>query len=345
LPLPSAFGNAFYKRGHQVSAIDFSSSEISPPQLPLEKIYPRELFINALKETDVHIFWGSQGIKSIGKQILLGHFDKKTILASYIWDLKTLPNLKMKLSGLATNMASRFARVLVVMTTEQMNSARVGLSSNIPIVKFTCGIDTKFYQETIDFSDVPENQKKIVESLLKEPYIIMLGDQQRCNDHIISILKNSNLRLVRVGQSFAKKTKYFRNTLEKDGLTDRCFFFEKISYPFLRFLLRNAAVYAGLVDSTWQPAGWTVACEAVASGLPIVLYDGLVARELSLLGAAEFLRVVPMGNIKIFQRELELLVAKGTTIEQSEKTKDFAATHLNLELTGDSFAKQVEQFF
>jgi hypothetical protein len=347
LPLPYAFGNAFYQRGHQLCAINSSSSQISVDcQLPFEKIYSQDLFITALQETDINIFWASQGIKAIAQQLFLNPFCKKTILASYIWNTINLSGFKKKQLGLATNIASHLARALIVMTTEQANLARVQLHHNVPIIKFTCGIDTKFYQETITFTDVPENNKKIVESLLNRPYVIMPGDEQRCNDHALEILKNSDLRLVRIAQyTKSQDAQWFKEEIIKNNLSKRCFFFEKISYPFLRFLLRNAAVYAGLVDSTWQPAGWTVACEAVASGLPIVLYDGLVARELSLLGAAEFLRVVPMGNIKIFQRELEFLVAEGTTIEQSEKTKDFAATHLNLELTGDSFAKQVEQFF
>jgi hypothetical protein len=170
----------------------------------------------------------------------------------------------------------------------------------------------------------------------------MLGDEQRLNSHALEILTQSNLRLVRISQySKDKEAKWFRQEINNRRLNERCFFFERISYPFLRFLLHHACAYAGLVDSTWQPAGWTVACEALASGLPIVLYKGLVSNELNYLGASRFLHSVPNGDTKAFQIELESLVSQQVSSKINQEIQNFAAMHLDLEKTGASFVKEI----
>jgi hypothetical protein len=77
-----------------------------------------------------------------------------------------------------------------------------------------------------------------------------------------------------------------------------------------------------------NPAGWTSACEALASGTPVVLYEGLTARELRKLGAAdELVRTVPTGNYQAFSR---YCLADGA--------RAFAAERLNMETTGATFA-------
>src|SRR5205807_1131498 len=96
------------------------------------------------------------------------------------------------------------------------------------------------------------------------------------------------LRVARVPQEAATASWYRRKIAER-GLADRLFVFEHVSYRTLRHLLQKATAYVGLVDSTWQPAGWTVLCESLASGTPAIVYDGPTAREMRCLGARDYL--------------------------------------------------------
>ncbi|MBO1059648.1 MAG: hypothetical protein HEQ14_01565 [Aphanizomenon flos-aquae CP01] len=347
LPLPYGFGAGFYQNGHHLSAVDFSSSRTETNNQNLFKsIHKEQNIVKALGSVDAALLWASEGIKATFKQAWLQPPRRKVILASYVWNLDTLPNIRLRRLGIATHWAALFAKALVVMTSEQKQMARQMLPAYLPVIKFTCGIDTKFYRSQSDWVDVPESERKTVENLLRSPYVIMPGDEQRCHSHALEILTHSNLRLVRISQySKDKDAKWFRQEIYNRGLTERCFFFERISYPFLRFLLHHASVYAGLVDSTWQPAGWTVACEALASGLPIVLYQGLVSNELSSLGAGQFLHSIPMGDTRAFQIELESLVSQPKIYEINREIQNFAAKNLDLEKTGELFVKEIAHIF
>ena len=99
--------------------------------------------------------------------------------------------------------------------------------------------------------------------------------------------------------------------------------------------------YAGLVNSTWQPAGWTVACEALASGLPIVLYKGLVSNELNSLGCCQFLHSISMGDTQAFKIKLESLVSQQKSSIITQEIQNFAAKNLDLEKTAESFIKEI----
>jgi glycosyltransferase involved in cell wall biosynthesis len=85
-----------------------------------------------------------------------------------------------------------------------------------------------------------------------------------------------------------------------------------------------------------------VTCEALATGLPVVLYEGLVSRELKFLGASEFLQTVPMGEIDLFKKKLEFFIANPVNSQQKKKIQEFANQQLNLEKTGVRFAQDIE---
>jgi glycosyltransferase involved in cell wall biosynthesis len=345
LPLPYAFGAAFHKSNHQVSAIDFKDRQQSgESQNFFQHIYSAQQLSNAIDSTDFAILWARQGINAAFKEILLPPSQRRVLLASYVWDLSTLKSFKQKILGLSTYGAAHFSRALVVMTQEQNQQARESLPAYVPIINFTCGIDTQFYRIPSCFSDVPENYRAIVDSLLEHPYIIMPGDEQRCNQDALDIVANSDLRLVRIAQySTPAKSQWIREQVETLNIKDRCFFFERISYPFLRFLLQHASAYAGLVDSTWQPAGWTVACEALASGLPIVVYEGLTSRELQFLNADPYLSSIAVGDKRQFKNALENHCSKKRAVQNKEEIQEFAKRTLDLEITSSFWVKQVEE--
>ena len=112
----------------------------------------------------------------------------------------------------------------------------------------------------------------------------------------------------------------------------------------MRFLIQHAVVYAGLVNSTWQPAGWTVACESLASGLPIVVYDGLVSRELIRIGACDtFMRSVSMNDIYSLKEALQYFVNIEDRHEVSKSAQCFAAESLDFGQTSLDFVMNIEK--
>ena len=345
LPLPYAFGGAFVKRGHKLSAINVSTSPcIEEPFYPFEAVYPIQDLSRAMKAVDLVALWGGHGISAVLKQIFLAPPCKCVVLNSYVWKVDRFSTLRNRKLGIATQLAARFAKAVVVMTGEQAEMAGAALSGKVPVIYLRCGIDTAFYGVNSNLTDVPENYRGVIEKLLVEPYIILPGDELRFNQDALDLVTASGISLVRISQYSKDEMVKMQKEIRRRGIEDRFFIFEKISYPFMRFLLQHATLYVGLVNSEWQPAGWTVACEALASGVPVVAYEGLVTRELVNLGAPEeSLRGVPMGDIRSFQKMLEAAVSNHPAPQLSKTSKDFAALNLNLEITGDRFVQQVEQ--
>lgn len=344
LPLPYAFGAAFLKRGHKLSAIDVCSlAKRDAPSAPFERIYHLNEIITAMKSVNVVSFWGGLGVRAIFKQLLLPRPHKRVLLNTYVWKPDTFPSWKSNRLDLATRMAARFAKGVVVMTHEQAARAREDLPDRVPVFNMRCGIDTSFYRAPSSFTNVPENYREVAEKLLAKPYMILPGDELRFNHDALDLVTEGGISLVRISQYSNDDMLNMQKEIRRRGIEDRFFIFEKISYSFMRFLLQHAAVYAGLVNSEWQPAGWTVACEALASGLPIVLYEGLVSRELARLGATEdILKSVPMRDTRTFQEMLEDAVRNHHNPHVSQETSTFSAENLNLEMTGEEFVRQVE---
>jgi len=338
LPLPYTFSEAFHYRNHKIFAIVSSNESIpTEPVSPFERIYPQNELLHALRNTDLALFWGGRGFPAILRQVLLSHPRRRVIFCSYIWQLSKLPSLKTKLSGITARICANFSKGLVVMTDEQLVLAKQVLPSSIPVIRFICGIDTCFYKIKANYSDIPQIHRPSVDKLLAKPYVIMLGDQQRCNEDTLKLVKHSDINLVRVCRE--KKTMlWFNKSIQRHKLNDRLFIFRDISHVFLRFLLQHASAYWGLVDSSWQPAGWTAACEALASGLPVVIYEGLVSRELTRLGGGgKILQHIPSKDIKSFQSKLESM-----RHEISKNARDFAANNLDIEKTSTDFVRQIE---
>jgi glycosyltransferase involved in cell wall biosynthesis len=345
LPLPYAFGAAFIKKGHKVSAINLSgTSTVEQPPYPFESVYHAHDLARAMKQVDVASLWGGYGISAVLRQYLLLPIRRRVILNSYVWQVESTSTLRSKKLGLSTRVAAHFAKALVVMTDEQAEMARRMLGKNVPVIKYTCGIDTAYYRSASDISDVPEVSRGVVMKLLSQPYVVMPGDELRLDQDALEMVTKSDLRLVRISQYSQGKQELLRREAKERGINDRLITFENISYPFLRFLLQHAVAYAGMVDSTWQPAGWSVACEAMASGLPIVLYEGLVSRELKKLSLGnDFVHSIPMKDIRAFQYALQDLVHDGYQSTRAVSIQRFAGEKLDCEHTSVDFVNDIEQ--
>jgi len=346
LPLPYAFGAALVNGGHKLSAINLAGGvDERVSCAPFERIYRSNEMSIAMRAVDVVSLWGSFGISAVLRQAVLPKRRRQVLLNSYVWQPARGQSFLAARLRIATHIAARFGRGVVLMTEEQVQYARAKLPMEVPVVALRCGIDTAYYAKVPSLSDVPDEHRRSVERLLKAPYVIMPGDELRLNEDALAVVEHTNLHLVRISQYSSKsRTDILKQQVATRGLSDRVTVFEKISYPFLRFLLHNAACYAGLVDSSWQPAGWTVACEALASGLPIVLYEGLVSRELHGLGISKSLvRTAPMRDLPAFQRILVDTVSSHPDPKLSAEARCVAARFLNLEITGPHFVRKLEE--
>ena len=191
LPIPYAFGGAFVRREHKLSAINMSSSTpADEPLYPFEAVYSAQELLRAMKHVDVAALWGGHGVSAILRQFLLAPPCKRLVLNSYVWQLDSLPTLRSKMIGISTRLAAHFAKAVVVMTAEQAKMARKSLSGKVPVITFRCGIDTAFNRTSSSFADVPEKYREIVDRLLVKPYVIMPGNMLRSNRDILDIVTN-----------------------------------------------------------------------------------------------------------------------------------------------------------
>jgi glycosyltransferase involved in cell wall biosynthesis len=341
LPLPYAFGAACSSAGFTLSALDFSGLMGRGADLgPFRALYPRHEIDRALAETDLAVFWGGDGMRQSLRQALRPMDQRQIAFLTYGWHEKGVFTLSRRANLLATRFAARFARCVVAMTAEQARDARQSLPSQVGVVPLSVGIDTRYYAHHAKLADVPTEHRATVERLLQKPYVILPGDELRLNVDALDVIEATGLRLVRVSQyGYKSGTNGLKEEIVRRGLSERVVVFERISYAFLRVLLQNAAAYAGFVDATWQPAGWTVVCESLASGLPVVMYDGYVARELVTLGIpSELCRIVPIGDRAAFGRELITLAKAAERDRLALLARRFAAEHIDLEKTGPVFA-------
>lgn len=344
LPLPYAFGAAFLQAGHSLAALDLSSKAGQSDIAPFTSLYHKDDVVEALNSVDIAGLWGSYALKTIFRQAITPGARKRNILYFTYVLAPERPGSKQRIHDWCLTALAGAIRGLVVMTCEQSLKAQAMLDGKTPVIRMRCGIDTAFYREGPQALDVPEIHRASVEKLLSEPYVIMPGDELRFNDDAIRFVEQSGIRLVRVSQYGHKSgTDKLKRGVAERGLGERLMVFEKIDYSFLRFLLRHASAYAGLVDSSWQPAGWTVACEALSSGLPMVLYEGLTSREMAETGVSDQLvQSVAIGDVASFTEKLALLVASGSRGELSGQAMTFAAEHLDFGITAPAFVSEIQ---
>jgi glycosyltransferase involved in cell wall biosynthesis len=341
LPLPYVFGAACSGMGFTLSGLDFSGSAARSADLgPFRAVYSPDHIDRALANANLAIFWGSDGVRQSLREALHPMRQRRIAFLTYGWREKGAFTASRRANLLTTRCAARFARCVIAMTTEQVADTRRSLPSRVSVVPLTVGIDTRFYAHPAQLADVPAKHRATMERLLQKPYVILPGDELRLNTDALDVLEKTGLRLVRISQyEYKSGTNMLRDEIVRRGLSERVEVFERISYTFLRVLLQHAAAYSGFVDATWQPAGWTAACESLASGLPVVMYDGYVARELLTLGIPrELCRVVPIGDRGAFGRELIALASRPRSVALAASARRFSAEHIDIEKTGPVFA-------
>ncbi len=348
LPLPYTFGAAMTDAGFVLSAIDLGGETGLPGEDPsdidpFEAIYSAVELQDAIESADIALLWGRPALSALVRRALLPWTKRRVFFLSYVWSARGIQSIRRRCQIATTRHAARFARGIVLMTAEQATAARATLPGNLPVIELQVGIDCQFYFQPTALSDIAEADRDQVERLLQSPYVIMPGDGLRLNDDALSIVETTSLNLVRISQyGQLRGIPELKAEIARRGLGDHLVVFERISYPALRFLMRHAVAYCGLVDATWQPAGWTVACESLACGLPVVLYEGLTSREMNRLGAGpNILRSVAMHDTCAFASELLSAAATSQRSELAAEARAFAAGNLDLEKTGSKFGAQL----
>jgi len=342
LPLPYSTSAAFCARGHEVSAINFSDD--SYPALDaghFRRLYGSREWKKALLENDLMLLWAATGIRAIVSNTVRLPFHRKVMFASYVWGVPQDAGWRHLRLAVTTRLAARLARAVVLMTDEQARGADRSLEGRVPVLRFTWGIDAAFYWRAAAESDVSLDVLRELNDLSREPYFILAGDQLRLDDDALELVEKHNLRLVRVPQE-RHTADWYRRKIRERKLEGRLFVFERVGYPTLRFLFQRAAAYMGLVDSTWQPAGWTVLCESLASGTPAVVYEGITTREIRRLGAGDCVSVVPHRDVAAMAHACKRFGdVEGTMLRTN--AADFSANALDLQRTASAFVESVER--
>jgi len=339
------FGGAFLAAGHCLSALDAPGRADKSAAAPFRAIYHRRDLAEALQMVDLAVLWGSDALSAVLRQAITMKRKRNILMFSYVFS-PTKAGMKHRILDWSLKMLVPCASGLVLMTGEQTRQAQSAFAGKIPVIQLRCGIDTQFYRAEVGLNDVPENYRGDVGKLLSEPYVILPGDELRLNDDALRFVELSGIRLVRISQyGYKSGITKLKSEIARRRLAERLVLFEGIDYAFLRFLLRHASAYVGLVDSSWQPAGWTVACESLASGLPLVLYDGLVSRELIEIGAPQScVQTVRMADVTGLAETISALIAKSDLRGlHSAEAAAFAERQLNLDITGPAFVAEVEQ--
>ncbi len=138
---------------------------------------------------------------------------------------------------------------------------------------FQAGVDTEFWAPAREDAPVSPD----VREAAREPFVVVSGDQQRDEQLVEQALLGTGLRLVRLTQGPGVQRHWeARRPVLDFGVFCRA----RLTFPEVRYLYQRALCVLNLADNSWQPAGLTVAKEALACATPLVMGRGLATREL-----------------------------------------------------------------
>ncbi|MBF9040360.1 hypothetical protein LSUCC0387_05570 [Rhodobacterales bacterium LSUCC0387] len=299
LPIPYSILAKYPRDEVHFVGISFGN-ELSKTKYPFSRVVSYRNIIEVRRTCDVIVAWGRYAILNCILDLFEFPRNKKTIIISYDWPcFHRQSNFLRSIYQAFQSFIAKFSRGVSVMTEEQKLSAKSYLPPWISVEKIDFRIDASFYKY---FDPVVCDQAwfdKFSEENHHRPYMVMLGDELRIEDDAITVAKNTEMSVVRVCQYMNADTKAeILHKVSAQGLISKYHMMNNLSYGQLLLLLRNASGYLGLVDSTWQPAGWTSLSEALCCRLPAIVYDGLVSREMQFRGIpASAMKVIASGDV------------------------------------------------
>ena len=118
-----------------------------------------------------------------------------------------------------------------------------------------------------------------IRALAESPYVVVAGDQQRDEVLAAEALAGTGLKLVRLTQEPGTE-RYWREWQAQHPGELEVFCQSRLTFPEIRYAYQRSVAVLNIVDNSWQPAGLTVAKEAMACGAPLVMNRGLTTQEL-----------------------------------------------------------------
>lgn len=330
LPLPRALLSLMDAPGSRLVSLSFSDIE-SGDTYPFETVINVRNVFHARRMCDRIIAWGRVGLIHCFLDLFLPLSKKKTLFLCYDWPTKS--NDRSSLVVMRQFFVRRLAllsKKIIVMTSAQFQDADNASLRRDHVEKISIKLDKRFYLNT-SVENIKNNEINRINSLLRNrKYAVMLGDELRLTNDSLKVCKNSGVVFIRI---FQYKTKYkiskIREEIKKYGLEDQYFIFHNINHLTLLKILKGASAYAGLVDSTWQPAGWTATLEALSCGVHAILYEGLVSEELRSLGVPSgSMSSVQMGDISHFSHLIRNSIAHTRSKEEKLALKKFMENNL-----------------
>jgi glycosyltransferase involved in cell wall biosynthesis len=256
--------------------------------------------------------------------------NKKVLTVVYTNELSKLKNKGLELCG-----------GLLYMTREQIEQACKEL--NLPskhIFHLPIGVDTTYFnQENSNNPILPE----ILQLPLKE-YVVVGGDQLRSETQIAEVIQGTELKLVRLTQSL-KTQKFWENYNRTCAQKIDVFCKAHLSFNDVRYIYKGALCLLNLVDNSWQPAGWTVLTEGMACGIPVIMNEGLVTRELKQYSpSCPLIEVPQVVRREEIQEILKKLASQPSYAKElGVKGKEFMGKNLPIETAGIELVKILEK--
>ncbi len=139
------------------------------------------------------------------------------------------------------------------------------------------GVDAEFFAPADVAADAPIAPD--VRAAATSPYVVVAGDQQRDEALAAKAVQGTGLRLVRLTQEPGTQ-RFWERHVAAGPAGPPVFCRAGLTIAEVRYLYRRAVCVLNLVDNSWQPAGLTVAKEAMACGTPLVMSSGITTREL-----------------------------------------------------------------
>ncbi len=300
LPIPGSLTKELSKENE----ISFLIKEVSEKKYKIDNKRYFASFDLMLEKVDVFISIGSSHLKLLKRNFSLKN---QRLLRQ-----KSLPIIYRNIEkgiherSLKNRLILSLSRCQIYTSSKQYQYA---LENNIgkPIL-LPIGIDLDFYYAS-------KNKSKFLQKIINQKYIIMHGDEEREEDKLIKLASMLNIGIVRINQYPYKSKKNLFEIAKSYFDIPFIYNFQNIDFHNYIWLLKNSTIYAGMVNSKFQPAGWTALCEAIILGIPSIISNGITSDD--------YLKSIP----KEIQNQFNLLITNNLNSD-SEKIKCFLKDRL-----------------
>jgi glycosyltransferase involved in cell wall biosynthesis len=207
------------------------------------------------------------------------------------------------------------------------------------------GVDTTFFAPRPNRVENRTGGDSCLDTLRElAPYVAVVGDQLRDEELVARVMLGSKGNLVRVTRNrFVEE--FWKSYSDRESVGNKVFCRAGMSSEFLRAVYWNAIAVLNLADASWQPAGWSVATEAMACCTPVILQRGLVSDELSRIfarPAEDFIYPVESGDAATARLHLERIISKPDEAEQKARlAQQMTETHLPIERTVKDIVSEI----